>query len=108
LTLEESARAQTIALSNEGFYDVRRPSGRHETVAVNADRRESDLDVLPAETLTLWQNTGQGAVNAAGGGEASPENKRSFWWYVLLVALLLAVAETIVGNQHLSVDKEAA
>ena len=108
LTLEESARAQTIALSNEGFYDVRRPSGRHELVAVNADRRESDLDVLPAETLTLWQNTGQGAVNAAGSGEASPDNKRSFWWYVLLVALLLAVAETIVGNQHLSVDKEAA
>jgi hypothetical protein len=108
LTLEEAARAQTIALASEGFYDVRRPSGRHELVAVNADRRESDLDVLPAETLTLWQNTGQGAVNAAGGSDAAPENKRSFWWYVLLVALLLAVAETIVGNQHLSVDKEAA
>jgi Aerotolerance regulator N-terminal/von Willebrand factor type A domain len=108
LTLEEAARAQTIALSSEGFYDVRRPTGRHELVAVNADRRESDLDMLPAETLTLWQNTGQGAVNAAGGSEASLENKRSFWWYVLLVALLLAVAETIVGNQHLSVDKEAA
>ena len=108
LSLEESARAQTIALSDEGFYDVRRPSGRHELVAVNADRRESDLDVLPAETLALWQNTGQGQVNAASGGEAIPENKRSFWWYVLLAALALAVAETIVGNQHLSVDKEAA
>ena len=108
LSLEESARAQTIALSNEGFYDVRRPSGRHELVAVNADRRESDLDVLPAETLSLWQNTGQGAVSAPGGGEANSDNKRSFWWYVLLAALALAVAETIVGNQHLSVDKEAA
>jgi hypothetical protein len=108
LSLEESARAQTIALSNEGFYDVRRPSGRHELVAVNADRRESDLDVLPADTLTLWQNTGKGSVTADGSGDATPENKRSFWWYVLLVALLLAVAETIVGNQHLSVDKEAA
>jgi len=108
LSLEESARAQTIALPNEGFYDVRRPSGRHELVAVNADRRESDLDVLPAETLSLWQNTGQGGVSAPGGGEANSDNKRSFWWYVLLAALALAVAETIVGNQHLSVDKEAA
>jgi Aerotolerance regulator N-terminal/von Willebrand factor type A domain len=108
LTLEEAARAQTIALSNEGFYDIRRPSGRHELVAVNADRRESDLDVLPAETLTLWQNTGQGSANAAGTGEAGSDDKRSFWWYVLLAALALAVAETIVGNQHLSVDKEAA
>src|SRR5207247_2864253 len=96
LSLDEAARAQTIALTKEGFYDVRRPSGRHELVAVNADRLESDLDVLPAETLTLWQNTGQGSVNAASGGEAGPGRKQSFWWYVLLVALALAVAETIV------------
>jgi hypothetical protein len=108
LTLDEAARAQTIALASEGFWDVRRPSGRHELVAVNADRRESDLDVLPAETLALWQNTGQGTSNANGGAEAGSESKRSLWWYVLLVALALAVAETIVGNQHLSVDKEAA
>ena len=47
MSLEEAARAQTIALTKEGFYDVRRPSGRHELVAVNADRLESDLDVLP-------------------------------------------------------------
>ncbi|HTM47965.1 MAG TPA: BatA domain-containing protein [Bryobacteraceae bacterium] len=108
LTLEEAARAQTLALGQEGFYDVRRPSGRHELVAVNADRRESDLDVLPAETLTLWQNTGQGAFTAGGPGETGSGRKQSFWWYVLLAALALAVAETIVGNQHLSVDKEAA
>ncbi len=108
LSLEESARAQTIALTSEGFYDVRRPSGRHELVAVNADRRESDLDVLPAETLALWQNTGKGAASAADAGEAGAETKQSFWWYVLLAALALAVAETIVGNQHLSIDKEAA
>jgi Aerotolerance regulator N-terminal/von Willebrand factor type A domain len=108
LSLEEAARAQTIALTSEGFYDVRRPNGRHELVAVNADRRESDLDVLPAETLALWENTGQGSASAAAGAEAGPGAKRSFWWYVLLAALALAVAETIVGNQHLSIDKEAA
>ena len=108
LTLEEAARAQTIALASAGFWDVRRPSGRHELVAVNADRRESDLDVLPAETLALWQNTGQGASSAEAAAEAGSESKRSFWWYVLLAALALAVAETVVGNQHLSVDKEAA
>jgi hypothetical protein len=108
LSLQEAARAQTIALTSEGIYDVRRPSGRHELVAVNADRRESDFDVLPAETLALWQNTGQEAANAASGGEAGPDNKRSYWWYVLLAALALAVAETIVGNQHFAVDKEAA
>jgi hypothetical protein len=108
LTLDEAARAQTMMLTSEGFYDVRRPSGRHELVAVNADRRESDLDVLSADTLSLWENTGQGTAAAGSGSEADSQNKRSFWWYVLLAALALAVAETIVGNQHLSVDKEAA
>jgi hypothetical protein len=108
LTLDEAARAQTIALSSEGFWDIRRPSGRHELVAANADRRESDLEVLSPETLALWQNTGQGTTNADAAAEAGSESKRSFWWYVLLVALALAVAETIVGNQHLSIDKEAA
>ena len=108
LSLEEAARAQTFLLASEGFYDIRKPSGRHELVAVNADRRESDLDVLPAETLALWENTGQGTAAAAGGAEAGTNTRRSFWWYVLLAALALAVAETIVGNQHLSVDKEAA
>jgi len=108
LSLEEAAKAHTIALTSEGFYDVRRPNGRHELVAVNADRRESDLDVLSGETLKLWENTGQGTVGGAAGAEPGSENKRSFWWYVLLAALALAVAETVVGNQHLSVDKEAA
>jgi hypothetical protein len=30
-----------------------------------------------------------------------------FWWYVMIVVLALAVAESLVGNQHLVVDKEA-
>ena len=107
LTLEQAARAQTRSLDSEGFYDVRRPSGRHELVAVNADRRESDMDVLSAETLALWQNTGQGtrASGAAGADEAKPVD---FWWYVMIAVLALAVAETLVGNRHLAVDKEAA
>ena len=31
-----------------------------------------------------------------------------FWWYVMIAVLALAVAETLVGNRHLAVDKEAA
>jgi hypothetical protein len=29
-------------------------------------------------------------------------------WYVMLAVLALAVAESLLGNRHLSVDKEAA
>jgi hypothetical protein len=107
LTLEEAAKAQTFTVTEQGFYDVRRPSGRHELVAVNPDRQESDLDVLPAETLALWQNTGQGS--GSGGAGAAGENQskpRSIWMYVAAALLVAAVAETVVGNQHLAAVRE--
>jgi hypothetical protein len=55
----------------------------------------------------LWQNTAQGT--SVGESTTSSEQKpRSLWWYVMLGVLALAVAESLLGNQHLSVDKEAA
>ena len=105
LSLEEATRAQNIQFTQTGFYDIRRPNGRNELVAVNADRRESDLTPAPQETLTLWQNTASG--NTGPGGQAQSEQKPlSLWWYVMLAALALTVAESLLGNTHLSVDKE--
>jgi hypothetical protein len=45
-SLAEAAKAQNIQFTMAGFYDIRRPNGRNELVAVNADRRESDLTPL--------------------------------------------------------------
>jgi hypothetical protein len=107
LSLDEATKAQNIQFTQSGFYDIRRPNGRNELVAVNADRHESDLTPAAPETLTLWQNTASG--NASGGGTLQSEQKPlSLWWYVMLAALVLAVAESLLGNRHLSVDKEAA
>jgi hypothetical protein len=107
LTLDEATRAQNMPLAMAGFYDVKRPTGRHELVAVNADRHESDLDVISADTLALWQNTAQGGQNAASGGEGDAPKPMEFWWYVLIAVLALAVAESLLGNRHLTVDTEA-
>ncbi|HLI84718.1 MAG TPA: BatA domain-containing protein [Bryobacteraceae bacterium] len=109
LSLEEAARAQNIQFTMAGFYDIRRPSGRNEMVAVNTDRHESDLTPVPPETISLWQNTAQGGPAGAGGenGEAAPK-PLSLWWYVMLAVLALAFAESFLGNRHLAVDKEAA
>ncbi|MDQ2899284.1 MAG: BatA domain-containing protein [Acidobacteriota bacterium] len=107
LSLSESTKAQTIALTHEGFYDIRRPSGRHELAAVNPDRRESDFAIVPTETLQLWENTGKAPVQNTPGAEPVHESI-DLWWYVLLAALILAVAESVLGNRHLAVDKEAA
>ena len=107
LSLEEATKAQNIQFTMAGFYDIRRPNGRNELVAVNADRHESDLYPVPPDSLTLWQNTAQGAAGET--NTSSDEQKPvSLWWYVMLAVLLLAVAESLLGNQHLSVDKEAA
>ncbi|MBZ5590678.1 MAG: BatA domain-containing protein [Acidobacteriia bacterium] len=108
LTLAESTRATNIALNQEGFYEVRRPNRHNELVAVNPDRRESDFYVIPPETLALWQNTGQGSRAQPAGGTEQERKPLDFWWYVMMVVLVLAVAESLVGNQHLTVDKEAA
>jgi hypothetical protein len=107
LSLDEATKAQNIQFTMTGFYDIRRPNGRNELVAVNADRQESDLTPVTPDSLALWKNTAQGAVS---GGAASGDEQKpvSLWWYVMLAALLLALAESLLGNQHLSVDKEAA
>jgi hypothetical protein len=107
LTLEEATRAQNMPLSMSGFYDVKRPNGRHELVAVNPDRHESDLDTIPAETLALWQNTAQGQRDPASGVEAAAPKPVEYWWYFLMAVLALAIAESLLGNRHLTVDKEA-
>ncbi len=107
-SLAEATRAQNIQFTEAGFYDIRRPNGRNELVAVNADRHESDLTPAPPETLTLWQNTANRTVSEAGGTASSEQKPVSLWWYVMLVVLVLALAESLLGNRHLSVDKEAA
>jgi hypothetical protein len=108
MTLAESAQAQNIQLTQEGFYEVRRPNRHNELVAVNPDRRESDFDVIPPETLALWQNTGQGSRAHSAGAAGGERKPLDFWWYVMMAVLALAVAESFVGNWHLAVDKEAA
>jgi hypothetical protein len=107
LNLDEATKAQNIQFTMAGFYDIRRPNGRNELVAVNADRRESDLTPAAPESLVLWQNTANGTAEASGSA-AGDQKPLSLWWYVMLAVLALTVVESLLGNQHLSVDKEAA
>ena len=49
-----------------------------------------------------------GPPGAAEERRETEQKPLSLWWYVMLAVLALAVAESLLGNQHLSVDKEAA
>jgi hypothetical protein len=107
LSLAESTKAQNIQFTMAGFYEIRRPNAPRELVAVNADRHESDLTPADPGRLSLWQNTAEGSAAAAGSAD-SQQKPFSVWWYVMLAVLVLAVAESLLGNRYLSVDKEAA
>ena len=107
LDLSGTSKALGFTLAREGYYDVRRSNGRQELIAANADRRESDFEMIPKETLALWQNTGEGTP-VAGAGAVVQAKPRSLWWPVLLIAFLLALAESVVAGNYLSIKKEAA
>jgi hypothetical protein len=107
LSLEEATKAENIQFNAAGFYDIRRPNGRNELVAVNSDRHESELTPVSQDNLKLWQNTAQGSSQGPEGTTGEQQKPVSLWWYVMLAVFLLAVAESLLGNRYLSVDKEA-
>jgi len=115
LSLEEATSARNFAVNKEGFFELKTASGRHTLLAVHADRRESDLAVIPQETLDLWRGTG--AEPSARGGAGSNAEKKPWplWPWLLLLLLCVAMAESLVADRHLRptanpeiVRKEAA
>jgi len=109
LTLAESSKASTFQFPAQGFYDIRRANGREELAAVNPDRRESDFALAPAETVQLWKNTGAGPGEGPNGtASGEDQQKTELWWWVLAMLAILAVAESVLGNRHLTPHKETA
>jgi hypothetical protein len=111
MDLNEAARATTYQVSGEGFYEIRRGGGHNDTVAVNADRRESDLARIPPETLALWQRGGAGGgATAQGGGPAGGAEveriPRNLWRYVMLAVLAVALVESVFSSRYLTFERE--
>ncbi len=109
LSIEEAATAPNFALSSEGFFDVKDAAGRHSLVAAHADRKESDLTIMPQETEDLWAGTGVTGEQAseAATGAAVPggiDNSTTPWSLspiLLVLLLLIALAESVVANRYL-------
>jgi hypothetical protein len=104
LSLEESAQARNFALTREGFYEVRTAGGKRSLIAAHANRRESDLSVIPQETLDLWKATGSsGPANGPGQGTGSEANTTpwSLSPFILLLLLGVALAESVVADRYL-------
>lgn len=102
LTLAEATTASTYPLKREGFYEVKTAAGQDYVIAAHADRRESDLKVIPQDQLDLWKGTGSGDTQAGAGGAG--EQKTTPWSLspvFLLLLLVVALAESAVANGYL-------
>jgi hypothetical protein len=108
LSLKEATTAQSYQLTQAGFYQLRLANGRQDVIGVNPDRHESNLDVIPDETLALWRgNTSSAAEQSA--TAADTEQKRQpfgLWWYLMLLALGAAVAESLLASRYLATQRE--
>ena len=108
LTLSEATNTLSFDLLQEGFYEVSRAGGQRRLMAVHADRRESNLQPVPAETLELWRNTGGTALRQAGGAAPEQVQPVSFWRYLMILALVATLAESIFGSRYLRKEKATA
>ena len=108
LSLREAATVQSFRLSEAGFYQVRLASGRQDVVGVNADRRESNLDVIPADVLALWQGKGPRAQPSAAAAVPAAEGTQPYplWWYIMAFALLAALSESWLASRYLGTPHE--
>ena len=112
LSLQEEATAQSFQLSHAGFYQIRFANGRNALIAVNPNRRESGLDLIPADVLKLWSGSaGSDTSSTEAAKAAATEEKKnpySLWWWIMLMILFAAVAESVVASRYLGTQREEA
>jgi aerotolerance regulator-like protein/VWA domain-containing protein len=102
LSLKEAASAQSFQLKRAGFYELHLANGRQEVIGINPDRRESDLEVMPDDILSLWRGSRNAALEPASEAKTPQQSKPyGLWWYLMLLVLAAAVAESVLAGQYL-------
>jgi hypothetical protein len=109
LSLKEAAAAESFQLAHAGFYQIQFANGRDALIAVNPDRRESDLEAIPDDVLKLWSGSaGTGATEAEATESAADatNNASSLWWWVMLLLLMAVLAESGLASRYLGTQRE--
>jgi Aerotolerance regulator N-terminal/von Willebrand factor type A domain len=108
LSLSEARTIQSFRLEQAGFYQVRFANGHDAVIAVNPDRRESDLTPLADDVQKLWSGSSSTTASPNAGAAAVEVSYRavSLWWYAMLFALLLALAETMLASRYMGTARE--
>ncbi|MES2626292.1 MAG: BatA and WFA domain-containing protein [Pseudomonadota bacterium] len=107
LSLEDTTRDQDVQLNKTGYYQVFTPAGEV-LVAVNPDIRESDLTLMPVQTLQTWQNVVAGTATAEPSTslstttEVSDQDEVEIWRFFLILLAIMVLAESLLGNRYLN------
>lgn len=102
LSLADTTRAQRIKLDKPGIYEVYTTEGSM-LVAANIDPRESELATIPQDLLDRWQDAiAPSAATLAGETEIAEPEPFELWHWLLLILAVVIIAESILGNAHLS------
>lgn len=110
LGLAATTNAERLLPTEIGFYEIRHAQGAR-WLAVNTDRRESDLEQLGSDYLARWQALQQRPARAAEHSAppaSETSERRSLGPLVLWIAALLLLAELILANRYLAVRREVA
>jgi len=102
LSLADTTREQQIKLNKPGIYEVYTSQGET-LVAANIDPLESDLDKIDQEVLDRWQDAAVAQPESSAGSFSVEEDQTvELWHWILLILALVVIAESILGNMHLS------
>ena len=108
LSLSEARTVQSFRLERAGFYQIRFANGRDAVIAVNPDRRESDLQPLAEDVQLLWSGSSRSGASqtAVTAPIESTHRSVSLWWYVMLLALLVALVEMVFASGYMETPRE--
>ena len=108
LGLAGAGAGDDVLVEQVGFYEIV-ASGQTELVAVNVDRRESDVTPMQANGLTRWRDLSPGVSQAGGGNVALMETPPTeLWPWILALLVVVVFVESWVGNWHLRVRRGIA
>jgi len=116
LNLRQAEQVRTWPVPAAGFYALTLADSRHDLIAANISRLESDLTPASADKLKLWQATSderaaapvRGAALTGTAAVAGEESVHNLWWYAMCLLLVAVVAESLVASRYLNSLRESS
>ena len=108
LSLSEATTAQSFQLTHAGFYQVRFVNDRDALLAVNPDRRESDLQPIPEDVVKLWSGSSADTPTGTNTTVRPTEHIVGLWWWFMLCLLVVALCESVLASRYLGTQREEA